>query len=45
MMCFFILFIQATRSDSQSQQAQDLAQLTGQVLDILAYSLDVEITF
>ena len=40
----FLLFIQVTRSDSPSQQAQDLTQLIGQVLDILGYSLDMTIT-
>lgn len=44
LMGFFLLFIQDTRSDSQSQQAQGLAQLTGQVLDTLVYSWDMTMT-
>ena len=44
-MGLFILFLQATRSDSPSQQARDLAQLTGRALEILVYSLDLNITF
>ena len=42
-MSLLILFIQDTRSDWQSPQAQDLAQRAGQVLGILVYSLNINI--